>query len=301
MRFKIRHLSHYSYANPASESFMEVRLAAQTNQRQRLLARTLKVQPQCTVYAYNDYFGNLAEHFSVPHRHEQLRIEADTLVETLEWEPPRAVLDVSVSESRQLFRSRPLDLYDFLNESEAITFTQEINREANRLVRSGDSLGEAVMRLLGWIHAEVRYIPGSTRIDTRPAEVLARRQGVCQDMAQLMIAILRSAEIPARYVCGYIETEQQRRASEEPAMPALIGFAESHAWVEVGLPGGAWWGLDPTNKCPAGLRHVVVSTGRDYLDTTPTRGVFKGSSAQMLKVSVEMRRVAESVEAVPAT
>jgi transglutaminase-like putative cysteine protease len=290
VRYTITHTSRYSYEHPASESFMEVRLVPQTNLRQTLISRTLTITPHCTCRSYTDYFGNIAEHFSIPHRHDQLLVRAESVVETLPWEPPASVLDVSVSEARQLFRSRPLELYDFLNESPAIFFTTALNREANRLIRPRDCLGEAILRVMEWTNKWVKYEPGSTRIDTRPDEVLASRKGVCQDMAQLMIAVLRSAEIPARYVCGYIETEQQRLASEMHEK-RLVGFAESHAWVEIGLPGGVWWGLDPTNNIPAGMRHVTVSVGRDYTDTTPTRGVFKGSSKQELRVSVQMHRI----------
>jgi transglutaminase-like putative cysteine protease len=113
---------------------------------------------------------------------------------------------------------------------------------------------------------------------------------VCQDFAQVMIAILRSAEIPARYVTGYIETETQRKASEAQRPPKLIGASESHAWVEVQTPGGFWWALDPTNDCVAGERHVKLAVGRDYRDSTPTLGVFKGTYTEKLSVAVVMQR-----------
>jgi transglutaminase-like putative cysteine protease len=118
---------------------------------------------------------------------------------------------------------------------------------------------------------------------------LSLRRGVCQDFAHVMIAILRSAEIPARYVCGYIETDRQRDAAAGGER-TLVGAAESHAWVEVGLPNGNWYALDPTNDIPAGERHVVVSFGRDFHDVSPTRGVFKGAGSHALNVSVVMRR-----------
>ena len=76
---------------------------------------------------------------------------------------------------------------------------------------------------------------------------------------------------------GYIETETQRKASEAQNLPKLVGASEeTNAWVDVDLPGGFWWPLDPTNDCVAGERHVKVAVGRDYRDSTPTLGVFKG-------------------------
>ena len=64
-------------------------------------------------------------------------------------------------------------------------------------------------------------------INTPISEVVATRRGVCQDFAHLMLAILRSNGIPARYVSGYIEA-----FDPELVDPAMVGAAASHAWVE---------------------------------------------------------------------
>ena len=45
------------------------------------------------------------------------------------------------------------------------------------------------------------------------------------------------------------------------------------------------------NDCVAGERHVKVGIGRDYHDSTPTRGVFKGTYTQKLSVAVVMQRI----------
>lgn len=300
MRFRIHHRTTYRYAGEASESFMEARLTPVTDERQRLLAREFKTTPAGRVHGYTDYFGNAVESFAVAHRHGELVLESRAEVETMAWAPPQAALDISVSEAKQIYRSDRLGLFEFLMPSPAIPMSAPVHRLANQFFKPGHGLGEALLRLNRWIKAEFRYAPGSTRIDTPVAEALARKTGVCQDFAQVMIAVLRSAELPARYVTGYIETEAQRTAAERkrPAAAALVGAAESHAWVEVHLPGGFWWPLDPTNDCVAGERHVKVSIGRDYLDATPTRGVFKGTRTERLEVAVTMLRQAEPAAAV---
>jgi transglutaminase-like putative cysteine protease len=293
MRFRIHHRTCYRYAGTASESFMEARVQPCAEARQTLHSHRLVTDPPANVHWYTDYFGNVVETFSVVRRHQELVLDSHSVVETRPVPPPEAALEISVSEARQLFRSEKLVLFEYLAASAAVPLTAEINGLANRFFRPGDPVGPAVLQLNRWIKDTLRYQAGSTRIDTPIAEVLRQRRGVCQDFAQLMIAILRSAEIPARYVVGYIETESQRRASESAgAGPArLVGAAESHAWVEVYLPGGYWWPLDPTNNCPAGERHVKVAVGRDYLDCTPTRGVFKGTRTQKLSVAVVMQRI----------
>lgn len=298
MLFHINHRTTYRYAGEASESFMEARLTPVTDERQTLIAREFATTPAGKVNRYVDYFGNAVESFAIAHRHGELVLESRSVVETRPWSPPAAALEISVSEARQIYRGEKLDLFEFLMPSAAIPMSEPVHRLANQFFKPGQTLGDSLLRLNRWIKAEFAYRPGSTRIDTPVAQVIAQKAGVCQDFAQVMIAVLRSAELPARYVTGYIETERQRLAAEaeRPARDALVGAAESHAWVEVRLPGGFWWPLDPTNDCVAGERHVKVSIGRDYLDATPTRGVFKGTCTEALRVSVSMIR-----QASPAT
>jgi transglutaminase-like putative cysteine protease len=290
MRFQIEHRTTYRYAGTASESFMEARLTPVNDEQQRLLARRLTTTPGGNIHTYTDYFGNVVETFSIVHRHGSLVLVSESAVETAPIPPPSAALEISVSEARQIYRSERLHLFEFLRASPAIELTAEVNQLANQFFKPGARLGEALLRLNAWIKETFRYAPGATRIDTPVSAVLSTRAGVCQDFAQLMIATLRSAEIPARYVTGYIETETQKLAAENGDV-ALIGASESHAWVEARLPGGFWWPLDPTNNCVVGERHVKVSVGRDYQDSTPTRGVFKGTHTDWLGVEVTMRRV----------
>ncbi|MBE7537910.1 MAG: transglutaminase family protein [Opitutaceae bacterium] len=291
MRFRISHRTRYRYAGAASESFMEARLTPANDAHQRLNARSFSTQPACNIHTYADYFGNQVETFSIVQRHEELLLESISDVETMPCAPPDHALAVSISEAAQIYRAEKLGLFEFLMPSPAIALSAEINALANEMLKARDPLGPALLRLNAWIKETFRYQPGATRVDTTSVELLKLRAGVCQDFAQLMIAILRSAEIPARYVTGYIETESQRRASETNGSPRLIGASESHAWVEVYLPGGYWWPLDPTNNCVAEERHVRVAMGRDYLDCSPTRGVFKGTHTENLSVAVVMQRV----------
>jgi transglutaminase-like putative cysteine protease len=291
MRFSIHHRTHYRYAGEASESFMEARLRPAETPHQKILSHRLEIEPDCNVHAYTDYFGNTVHSFSIVRRHHELTIDSFAELETASTTASPASLRVTISEARQLYRSEKLRLFEFLHASPAITLNAKIHAEAKRLFHSRYEIGSAVEALNHWIHTDFDYVTGSTQIDTPITTVMETRRGVCQDFAQVMIGILRSAEIPARYVVGYIETESQRQATRKTRKPKkLIGAAESHAWVEVGMPGGEWWPWDPTNDCVAGARHVKVASGRDYLDCTPTQGVFKGTHTEALSVSVKMER-----------
>ena len=294
MRFQIEHRTYYLYAGTASESFMEARLTPATDDRQHLISRQFTSYPACNVHTYRDYFGNEVETFSIVHRHEQLMLQSRCEVETHPIDLPRAATELSVAEARQIYRGEKLTLFEYMVPSPAIEITSEVETLSRRFLPASAPIGESLLGLNAWITEHFTYAPGSTRIETPTSIVLQTRRGVCQDFAQLMIALLRAAHIPARYVTGYIETDEQQQAAADCRDTRLVGASESHAWVEVYLPGGFWWPLDPTNRCVAGARHVKVASGRDYHDCTPTRGVFKGTTTERLRVSVVMQRIPET-------
>jgi len=291
VRFHITHLTHYQYAEPASESYMEARIAPLSTPAQTVQRRTLTITPGARVTTYRDYFGNAVEQFSIIHRHPDLVLRSESEVETHPVVVSPDAFDISISEARQIYRGQLLARFDYLRPSAGVQLGRTVFDHANRMFRPRDQLGDALHRLMHWVHDFFTYQPGVTNVATTVEEAITLRLGVCQDFAHVMIAILRSAEIPARYVCGYIETERQREAAARGERH-LVGAAESHAWVEVGLPNGDWYALDPTNAIPAGERHVLVSAGRDFHDVSPTRGVFKGAGRTSLSVSVVMQRQA---------
>jgi transglutaminase-like putative cysteine protease len=58
----------------------------------------------------------------------------------------------------------------------------------------------------------------------------------------------------------------------------------------VGLPGGGWLDLDPTNRRVAPT-HVTLAWGRDYSDVAPLKGVVFTKGRHQLAVSVTVTRI----------
>ncbi len=295
MRFQITHRTQYEYRAPASESFAELRVWPRDTATQKILKRQLTLDPAAPVDSYDDYFGNHVEFFSLPFRHHRLSVEATAEVLT---SPPADVSDalaVTIGEARQIFNSQMFRLFDFLQPTESVPLGEVLAPIKQRFFEAGATLGEALLAVNSWIYRRFAYQPGATEISTPLAQVIKQRSGVCQDFAHLMLAMLRSARLPARYVSGYIEPYDPEKVGSQ-----MVGAAASHAWVEVFLPGGAWWGLDPTNNQTAGERHVVVAVGREYGDVAPMRGTYKGAHDQKLEVIVSVRRRKPSRASVPA-
>src|SRR5205085_8279558 len=136
--------------------------------------------------------------------------------------------------------------------------------------------------LMHRIRTEFRYDPKATVISTPLDEVFAKRHGVCQDFAHVMIAGLRGLGLPAAYVSGYLRT------IPPPGKPRLQGADATHAWVRVWLGSRLGWvGLDPTNAIPERNDHVVLAVGRDYSDVAPVDGILFGAGGQKISVRVD--------------
>lgn len=284
------HTTDYRYGSPAAESVGELRVFPVDDVHQTVDGRDLEIDPRVEVDTYTDYYGNRAEWFAIPFRHDRLRITSRSRVRTGVPVFPEPCLQVSVAEARQIAR-RQQDLYDFRAPSRHVPIGAVLlPLRVERFLGSSDALVDAVEGLNQWIHENFTYASGATDVNTPLATVVKRRKGVCQDFAHLMLSILRTNGLPCRYVSGYIEpvdpTVEDSKASE------LVGAAASHAWVEVWLPGGHWMGFDPTNRQLVGERHIRVAVGRDYSDVPPFRGTFKGASGHQLEVAVEIQRVA---------
>lgn len=124
------------------------------------------------------------------------------------------------------------------------------------------------------VHEAVAYAPCSTAITTTAAEAFAARRGVCQDYAQILLALCRRVHIAARYVCG-----------------VTVGEGATHAWVEVFIAtvgGGVWLPLDPTGGCDADDSYAVLSAGRDAQDAAVERGIFIGNAMQCQTVRLRV-------------
>lgn len=284
MDFEISHVTHYKYGHSAAEAYGEARLTPPTLPTQEVLSHRLVIDPAVATSAYTDYFGNRVDFFSLPFRHRQLTVRNEMVVRTQPAPRPEGSLELSVQEARQVLGSAMVEVFDYLQPTPVVEIGRDAAQWAKKYLPGGAPLGESLQRMNEAIHGEFKYQSGATENSTPLATVWKSKTGVCQDFAHIALSIVRTAGLPARYVCGYIETHLPG------AGVRLTGDVATHAWIEVLVPGMVWVALDPTNRQWVNERYVAISFGRDYRDATPLRGTFKGSGGQSMKVRVTMKR-----------
>src|ERR1700761_1758636 len=282
MFYAIRHFTRYRYSRPVWQSIMEVRMHPRSEYSQRCFTFQLSVSPRARIFSYGDHLGNLIHHFDIPEPHNQLTIIADTLVDVdAPLDLPQSLgaeawydLDAMIAED---------DYWDMLMPSHFARSSPELEALAKEFgvhERDGqDPLG--LLRTLNLnLYRALEYVKESTSVDSPIEDALRSRQGVCQDFAHIMIAIVRNLRIPCRYVSGYLYHDllHEDRSAE----------GATHAWLEALLPGLGWIGFDPTNNLLAGERHIRTAIGPDYSDVPPTLGTMKGKTETELQVRVRV-------------
>ncbi|MCB1225465.1 MAG: transglutaminase family protein [Verrucomicrobiales bacterium] len=284
MRLRVTHSTCFHYEGEVLESHNEARLHPVSDPLQRCVEFALKVVPEVPVVTRVDFHQNQVAYFDVMSAHRRLEVASDAVVETRVDERGEAPsgLTLDALEGPEM----DFTVFDFQNSSPLIAVTADAADEARAVIgpRVTDLWRDSVA-LARHVHETFQYVPGLTDSRTTVAEALKSRCGVCQDFANVTIALCRSRGIPARYVSGYFFNGKTEPSEVEA----------SHAWMEVFLPGFGWKGWDPTHDRAADPRYIKLAVGRDYADVRPVSGRFlgKGSGSQTMTVEVRVRELKE--------
>ena len=298
MIYRIVHRTTYKYRYPVSLGNHVACLKPRTLPHHRLTWNELSIRPvPATLTEREDFFGNRLCFFTIQEPHRELVVEARSEV-VVEGKGERngEAREAPISQpqiawevaARSLANDRSpagLDAFQFGFESPRIRIRPEFSAYARQSFLPGRPMPEALVDLTARIHRDFRFDAKVTTVRTPAEEVFRKRRGVCQDFAHVQIACLRSLNLAARYVSGYLRTYPP------PGKPRLVGADASHAWVSAYCPGIGWLEVDPTNNVVPSDGHVTLAWGRDYGDVSPLRGLILGGGAHILKVGVDMEPI----------
>ena len=250
MRLTISHETAYHYADQVRASIQYLRLTPHDSERQQVLSWQLDLPRP--VRAQLDPFGNILHVLSLDEPHETIIIGARGQVDI---DPLREAEHESQSALPFLRFTRLTEADETLRAFAAQQCKQRRDRTA-------------LIDLMHGLHQHMIYAPGTTTVETSAAQAFAGRSGVCQDHAHAFLACARSLGIAARYVSGYLFSEQSAHLA-------------SHAWAEAWLD-GAWYSFDVTHQLARPERHLKLAVGLDYLDACPVRGLRRGGGCEQM-------------------
>ncbi|MFM8633946.1 MAG: transglutaminase domain-containing protein [Planctomycetia bacterium] len=273
MILEVQHETLMEYSQRVREWQCELRMEPVSDSLQRCHSFQITVSEPATVLRYLDGFGNRVHHFNLLSPQPTVRVRAASIVETED-----TIVSPMVSQA-----AFPLDSETFPLETLGVLPLRGPVRDTPLVAPHVEALRPQVRTRVGmwvcqvaeYIRCRFEYAKHVTDATSPIDHILAHGKGVCQDFTHLMIAILRSHGVPARYVSGYVH-----RPNKE---------SQSHAWCEVWLPDVGWVGFDPTNGCPVNAHFVKTAVGRDFSDVPPNKGTYRGSGEERIEVRVATR------------
>ncbi len=287
--YRITHRTVYRYSDVVTNSYGRGFLTPRDSARQRCLTHDVLIDPEAADSSTSrDAYGNLSSYFHVTRRHRTLSVTSRSVVEV---DPPSDTVHGGGSARAPWEIARPVGAdgalaTEFMLDLRPPEITTAVCDYAAPSFTPGRPLIEVLRDLSSRIHRDFTYRSGSTTVSTRVNEVLAAREGVCQDFARLAAACLRANGLAASYVSGYLATDPP------PGKERLVGIDATHAWASVWTPHNQWLGLDPTNDQMEDERYIVVGIGRDYADVPPLRGIiYTDSDSSEIEVSVDVAPV----------
>jgi transglutaminase-like putative cysteine protease len=274
--FKIQHITTYEYDRLIQESMNEIKIFPVVSPEQEVLEHNLIISGNPDLQIFYDYWDNKAANFNLFPPHDKLVIDSQVKVRTTSG-PDLNINFISVFNEMWNEVNGQLKLVE-LSRPDYIRSQNKINEIVKMVYSTDESVAVTVKNTCEYIFKHFNYIKGITTVETTIDEILEKNAGVCQDFAHVMLQVLRTLQIPSRYVSGYIC----------PNKSGLRGEGATHAWVEVWIPRNGWAGVDPTNNVWVTNTHVKLATGRNFADCSPVKGSFRGPADQRLTVFVSV-------------
>jgi len=274
-KFTIKHITTYKYHHPVHDSANQIMLYPIKDDYQDVVSHQLNITNDPKIEAYTDYYQNNVGSFTNYEMHSELVIESLLIVNVKPKPKPETSIFINDQWNKLEEIKFEIPYINFLKREHFAAEEELINivkpQEQRKL-----SPVEVAKNFCSYVFENFKYIKGITSVETTVDEIWKLKSGVCQDFAHILLVMLRRVGIPSRYVSGYIC----------PNRNGMRGEGATHAWVEAYIPDYGWLGLDPTNNCITEDHHVRLATGRNFIDVSPVKGTYKGTSHHTLEVKV---------------
>lgn len=285
MKLRIVHETHYTYTRKVR--FGPHRLVLRPREGHDLRVESMQVQvtPAATLTWTRDVFGNSIGTLDFEKTGRELRIVSNVLVtrtppyshrthdtEPTPWPPVYDPLEIAVVAAYQ----QP----SYPSDGAAVSHWVR-----DRSPKHRDDVELIVRGLNRAIHDQIHYVRREEKGVLTPAQTIKKGVGSCRDFATLLLDAARSLGIAARFASGYLECSA-----------AEAGYASTHAWTEIYLPGHGWRGYDPTLGTKTTSAHVATGLSNHPRGVMPVTGSYYGPASAFQAMSVSVKLTSEPLD-----
>lgn len=264
MKLRVSHLTRYEYDREVGFGPHILYLRPRESAGQRLLFHRLSVQPEAKLGHIRDPHDNNYASAHFWERADSLNIRSEFEVERLLANP-----------------------FDFILKPYAVPFPFAYEPVFDFALGPylAPPFDDTQARLRAWLDEHfvdrpAETVPFLTALNTLLYQTLryTRREergiqpsrltldlggGACRDYAVLLMELVRTLGLAARFVSGYLFA---------PAGDDHRTVGAMHAWAEVYLPGAGWRGLDPTHGIWCDENFIAVAHAAQAESVNPVQG-----------------------------
>jgi transglutaminase-like putative cysteine protease len=286
---EIKHLTTYHYNKPVSFGKHRMMLLPRDDGDQKVIAYELEIRPKPIRLDWSrDVFSNHVATAQFDEMAAELRFVSNVRLEHAPAKFHAASIDPAARH------------YPF-------TYSAENWPEVNRYIKApssrdeldlwsaalfGDDASadffELLVGMTQMINQTIEHVSRHEEGIQDPEQTLALRSGSCRDVAVLMIAALRSRGIAARFVSGYVHLIDDNDDHRNYLSDEIKG-GNTHAWVQVYVPGPGWVDFDPAAGVPENHNLIRVAAVQHARQAIPLQGTWYGSASDYLTMNVGVR------------
>lgn len=127
------------------------------------------------------------------------------------------------------------DLKSYTQSTEYIDINMQIREQAANIAEGETDLYVVTSKVGEWVRKNIKYDLNSltANVVQKSSWVITNKEGVCDELTNLFISMMRSLGVPARFVSGVVYSN--------------VGYDfENHGWAEVYMPDYGWVPFDIT-------------------------------------------------------
>ncbi len=297
----IRHVTTYRYHQPVAFGEHRMMLQPRDDHDQKVLQSELEITPAPHALAWaRDGFGNHVATAQFADRATELRF-----VSSIRLDHAPAGFDAADIEDYARF-------YPFSYAAEELPglkrfimpllLRPELKRWSDQFFRE-DGSADTHALLVGMtqtIRRTFKHVARHERGIQHPLRTLALGSGSCRDLAALTIAALRGRGIAARFVSGYVHLPDADADGDDDDEDQITG-GNTHAWVQVYVPGPGWVDFDPSAGVIGNQNLIRVAVVEHPRDAVPLQGTWYGSASdhRAMQVAVKVKAAASDGTLMP--
>jgi transglutaminase-like putative cysteine protease len=276
----VRHITTYHYRRPVAFGEHRMMLRPRDDGDQTVLESALDITPAPSQLDWaRDSFGNHVATARFADRAVELRFESTMFVDhaPVEFRAP------DIEDSARIFPfAYAADEKPGLARFMVPPPHSALDRWATGFLRD-DGTADTHALLVGMtqtVKRTFRHVARHQKGTQDPIETLALASGSCRDLAVLMISALRSLGLAARFVSGYLHL---------PNNDDRLTGGNTHAWVQVYVPGPGWVDLDPSSGMVGNENLVRVAVVHEPREAIPLQGTWIGAASDHLAMKVAVK------------